>query len=130
MTDPILLRSDASHIATLTLNAPKSFNALSDAMLAALSQTLAEIAENPDIRVVVVKGAGRAFCAGHDLKEMQAARAAPDGGAAAFASLFARCSAVMQSLRAAAQVNADVTYTTVVIESGAQVEGRYSVTKT
>lgn len=103
MTDPILLRSDANHIATLTLNAPKSFNALSDAMLAALSQTFADIAENPDIRVVVLKGAGRAFCAGHDLKEMQAARAAPDAGAAAFASLFARCSEVMQSLRALPQ---------------------------
>lgn len=99
MTDQILLREDALHITTLTLNTPQNYNALSDAMLLALTEAIANIAENPRIRVVVLKAAGRAFCAGHDLKEMQAARAAPDAGAAAFASLFARCSAVMQSLR-------------------------------
>lgn len=96
--DDLLLRQDRGHVARLTLNAPASLNALSDAMLAALAAALDALAQDRMIRVVVLAGAGRAFCAGHDLKEMQAARAAPDGGAAAYFDLFARCAAVMQRL--------------------------------
>jgi enoyl-CoA hydratase/carnithine racemase len=103
MADPILLRHDAENIATLTLNAPASLNALSDAMLAALATEFSRLAGDATIRVVILVGAGRAFCAGHDLKEMQAARAAPDKGAAAFADLFARCAAVMQMIPALPQ---------------------------
>ena len=103
MADAILLRNDAGGVATLTLNAPGSFNALSDAMLAALAAELAALAADASVRVVVLKAAGKAFCAGHDLKEMQAARAAADGGAAYFADLFARCAAVMQALQALPQ---------------------------
>lgn len=98
MTDPILLREDQDGIATLTLNNPGSLNALSDAMLSALKDAFARLSEDRDIRVVILKGAGKAFCAGHDLKEMQAGRAAPDKGRAYFADLFARCTEVMQML--------------------------------
>lgn len=98
MADPILTRHDAGNVATLTLNAPDKLNALSDAMLAALKDAFAALETDRSIRAVILKGAGKAFCAGHDLREMQAARQAPDGGAAAFADLFARCAQVMQAI--------------------------------
>ncbi len=103
MAEPLLLRNDSNGVATLTLNSPANFNALSDAMLAALKSALQQLSDDPSVRVVVLNGAGRAFCAGHDLKEMQAARAAPDHGAAAFADLFGRCADVMQAFRALPQ---------------------------
>ncbi|MCV2864210.1 enoyl-CoA hydratase [Defluviimonas sp. WL0075] len=103
MTDTILLRDDRDGIATLTLNTPGSLNALSDAMLAALKGTFAALAEDRSVRVVILKGAGKAFCAGHDLKEMQAGRQAADKGRAYFADLFARCAEVMQMIPALPQ---------------------------
>ncbi len=103
MSDSILLREDEGRIATLTLNAPGSLNALSDAMLAALKAAFSTLAEDRDIRVVILKGAGKAFCAGHDLKEMQAGRQADDKGRAYFADLFARCAEVMQMVPALPQ---------------------------
>ncbi|RUS63114.1 enoyl-CoA hydratase [Pseudorhodobacter sp. E13] len=99
MTDPILLREDlGGGIARLTLNSPGSLNALSDAMLAALSETLKAFAQDKDTKVIILRGAGKVFCAGHDLKEMQAGRQAPDKGAAYFADLFDRCAQVMQAI--------------------------------
>lgn len=98
MADAHLLRHDEDGIARLTLNAPNSLNALSDAMLAALHAEFTRLSTDSTVRVVIIAGAGRVFSAGHDLKEMQAARAAPDHGAAAFADLFARCAAVMQMI--------------------------------
>lgn len=95
----LLERSDAGGIAHLQMNAPDKLNALSDAMLAALADQIEALADDRATRVVILSGAGRAFCAGHDLKEMQAARQAEDGGAARFADLFARCSAVMTGLQ-------------------------------
>ena len=103
MNEPVLTRETLGKIAVLTLNRPAALNALSDQLLAALSQELAELAEDSTVRVVVLRGAGRSFCAGHDLKEMQAARAAADHGSGYFADLFARCSAVMLGLRALPQ---------------------------
>lgn len=82
-------------VAHLTLNSPSSLNALSDAMLAALKARFTEIAASTEIKAVVLKGAGKVFCAGHDLKEMQAGRESDDKGRAYFADLFARCSEVM-----------------------------------
>lgn len=98
MTEQVLQRSDKGSIATLTLNAPASLNALSDAMLAALKAEFGAVGADPHIRVVILKGAGKAFCAGHDLKEMQRARNAADKGKAYFADLFARCTEVMQMI--------------------------------
>jgi len=95
----ILLRHDDGPIARLTLNSPEKLNALSDAMLAALHAELDRIAEDSSIRVVVLSGAGKAFCAGHDLKEMTAGRQAEDGGRAYFADLFTRCVKVMTRIR-------------------------------
>ena len=99
MSNEILLRHDTDGIASLTLNTPASFNALSTAMLTALQTEIARLHADPSIRVVILKGAGKAFCAGHDLREMQAARTAPDQGRDAFESLFALCAKVMQALQ-------------------------------
>ncbi|MFN3643924.1 MAG: enoyl-CoA hydratase [Gemmobacter sp.] len=96
--DTLLTRTDAGGIAMLTMNAPERLNALSDGMLAALAAAFAALEGDRDTRVVILRGAGRAFCAGHDLREMQAGRQAPDGGRAYFAELFARCAAVMQAI--------------------------------
>ena len=103
MADPILLRADEGAVAVLVLNAPGSFNALSEAMLSALEAEIAAIAADPAIRVVVLRAEGRAFCAGHDLKEMQAHRADADGGRSYYQALFARCAAMMQALAALPQ---------------------------
>lgn len=96
MSDDLVLCDVAERVATLTLNRPGAANALSDAMLAALKVRLEAIAAEAAIKVVVIRGAGKVFCGGHDLKEMQAGRAAADGGAAYFADLFTRCGALMQ----------------------------------
>jgi enoyl-CoA hydratase/carnithine racemase len=103
MADPILTRSDTDGVATLTLNAPERLNVLGDAMLAALAEAFAALADDRTARVVILRAEGRAFCAGHDLTEMQAMRAAPDQGRAALADLFARCAAVMQAIPALPQ---------------------------
>jgi enoyl-CoA hydratase/carnithine racemase len=99
MDNPILVRENLeAGIVRLTLNTPASLNALSDAMLAALSAEFAQLAKDSTTKVVILRGAGKVFCAGHDLKEMQAGRASPDKGAAYFADLFTRCAHVMQAI--------------------------------
>jgi enoyl-CoA hydratase/carnithine racemase len=98
MEERLLLREDDGAVATLTLNDPARLNALSVAMLDALEAELDGLAEDRRVRVVVLRGAGKAFCAGHDLREMTAARQAPDGGLAFFEALFARCGRVMTAL--------------------------------
>jgi enoyl-CoA hydratase/carnithine racemase len=92
-------REDRDAVRHLTLNNPDKLNPLSDAMIAALQAEFAALAAEEAIRAVVLKGAGRAFCAGHDLREMTAMRQAEDGGAAAFGDLFARCAAMMAAIR-------------------------------
>ena len=104
MTMPELIeRSVAGGVARLVMNSPANYNALSDAMLAALKAAFTELADDRAVRVVVLAGAGKAFCAGHDLKEMQAGRTAPDKGRAYFADLFARCAEVMLMIPALPQ---------------------------
>lgn len=90
-------------VAHLTMNSPERLNALSDEMLEALQTTLSEFANTPDCRVITLAGAGKGFCAGHDLRQMQAMRQNPDGGAAAFKDLFDRCTAVMQLIQSLPQ---------------------------
>lgn len=99
----LLLREDTNHIARLTLNSPTNYNALSNEMLAELIEAFAEIAGNDDIRVVVIAANGKAFSAGHDLKQMQGARADDDGGLSAFDDLFSRCGQMMQMIPALPQ---------------------------
>jgi enoyl-CoA hydratase/carnithine racemase len=88
--EPYVLRSDSQGIATLTLNRPQQFNSLSSAMIAALQGELDAIAADPALRVVVIAGAGKAFCAGHDLKEMRA-----NPGKAFMQALFSQCGRMM-----------------------------------
>ena len=95
----ILERNDTNAIATLTLNTPEKLNALSDAMLAALQSELEDIASSTLVRAVIIKGEGKAFCAGHDLKEMTAGRQAEDSGKAYFKDLFTRCATMMQTIQ-------------------------------
>ncbi|MET1026517.1 MAG: enoyl-CoA hydratase [Dongiaceae bacterium] len=71
-SDRLLLREDKAGICRLTLNRPQARNALSLALLDRLAEELEEIAGNNTVRVVVIAGAGSAFCAGHDLKELRA----------------------------------------------------------
>lgn len=94
----LVLREDAGGVAVLTMNSPANLNALSDAMLAALMDRLVVLDGDRSVRAVVLRGAGKAFCPGHDLKEMQAARQSEDGGREYFHDLFTRCSALMQAI--------------------------------
>jgi enoyl-CoA hydratase/carnithine racemase len=91
--DPVLLRDDANGIATLTLNRPNKFNALSTELMGAIQDELDQIASDTSVRVVIIAANGRAFCAGHDLKEMMA-----DPGPEAIGKLFEQCSKMMVSL--------------------------------
>lgn len=96
MTDgPLLLHDrDSRGVVTLTLNRPRAFNALSEAMLAALSRTFAGLAADETVRAVVLGASGKAFCAGHDLKEM---RSAPSLDY--YQRLFAECTEVMLAIQ-------------------------------
>ncbi len=87
----------------ITMTMPDRLNALSDGMLAALQSAFDALATDPDVRVVILSGTGKAFCAGHDLKEMQAGRQAPDGGAAYFKDLFDRCARLMLTIQSLPQ---------------------------
>lgn len=93
--ETLLLRRHNDGVVTLCMNRPLQFNALSEAMLDALSGELEAIASDPGVRCVVLAGAGKAFCAGHDLREM---RSTPR--LAYYQALFARCSRVMQAIQA------------------------------
>ena len=95
----ILQVTQRGAVAELVMNAPERLNALSDEMLAALQETLDGLAQDPAVRVVTLAGLGKAFCAGHDLRQMTAKRQAPDNGAAAFKDLFDRCAAVMARIQ-------------------------------
>lgn len=99
----ILERNDTGAIAHLKLNAPDRLNALSDEMLAALQAELDALREDNSIRAVILSGAGKAFCAGHDLKQMTAGRQAEDGGKAYFQDLFSRCAKMMMSIQSLPQ---------------------------
>jgi len=90
-------------ISHLTMNAPERLNALSDEMLAALQETLDAFAKDSSTRVITLAGTGKAFCAGHDLRQMTAMRQAEDGGAAAFKDLFDRCASVMARVQSMPQ---------------------------
>ncbi|SEP61005.1 enoyl-CoA hydratase [Thalassovita taeanensis] len=95
----LLERNDTGAVAHLTLNAPEKLNALSDGMLRALQDEFDQLAQQPHIRAVILSGAGKVFCAGHDLKEMTAGRQAEDGGKTYFKDLFDRCARMMLSIQ-------------------------------
>ena len=94
-TEPLLLKmQDDRGVVTLTLNRPQAFNSLSEAMLDALQTELDKLAQDDSVRAVVIAAAGKAFCAGHDLKEM---RAEPSQGY--YEKLFAQCGRMMMSIQ-------------------------------
>ncbi len=90
---PLLLRHDEDGVATLTLNRPSQFNALSEELLAELQATLDTLAADAAVRAVVIAGAGKAFCAGHDLKQMRA-----NPSKQTMQKLFRQCGRVMMTL--------------------------------
>ena len=94
----LLERTDADGIAHLNLNAPEKLNALSEAMLDALQGHFDALQGDRSVRAVIISGSGKAFCAGHDLKEMTAGRQAEDGGKAYFKHLFDKCARMMASI--------------------------------
>ncbi len=96
--EDLVLREDLGPVARLTLNLPGRINPLSEAMLTRLQAQIDRLAGDESVKAVVLRGAGKAFCAGHDLREMQAARQSPDGGRAYYNALFAQCARMMTSI--------------------------------
>jgi enoyl-CoA hydratase/carnithine racemase len=93
--EPYLLESrDASGVVTLTMNRPQQFNALSVEMMTSLQGALDAVAADPSARVVVLAGAGKAFCAGHDLKQMK-----EDVSLDTYRALFAQCAKLMLTIQ-------------------------------
>ncbi len=92
-TEALLLVETSDGIATLTLNRPNQFNALSGALIGELQSALDRMAGDPAVRVVVLAARGRGFCAGHDLKELRAMASVEEVEA-----LFARCSRMMMTI--------------------------------
>src|SRR6476661_9160722 len=95
MDEPLLLQHrDERGVVTLTLNRPQALNALSEAMLAALGEAVDALAKDEAVRAVVLGASGKAFCAGHDLKEMRA-----EPSLEYYQRLFAQCTAVMLAIQ-------------------------------
>jgi enoyl-CoA hydratase/carnithine racemase len=91
--EPLLICTDKAGVTTLTLNRPSEFNSLSKAMIVALQNSFDVIAEDKSVRVVVIAAAGKAFCAGHDLKEMRS-----DPSREFQQAFFRQCSKLMLTL--------------------------------
>jgi len=96
--EPLLLRDERDAICTLTMNRPQQMNLLTSEMLEALQDAFNAISKDRGIRVVVLAGSGKGFCAGHDLKEIRALKEQPK-----IEKLFAQCSRMMQSITALPQ---------------------------
>jgi enoyl-CoA hydratase/carnithine racemase len=95
---PILLRERVGDVAVLTLNRPGARNSLSEGLIAALDSALREIHDDAKVRAVVIAASGKAFSAGHDMKELTAHRSDADGGRGYFAEIMTACSAMMQAI--------------------------------
>jgi len=96
--EPLVLRDDRDAICTLTMNRPQQMNLLTSDMLAALQAAFDAISKDRGIRVVVLAGSGKGFCAGHDLKEIRALKER-----AKIERLFVQCSRMMQTITALPQ---------------------------
>ena len=90
---PILLREDRDGICTLTMNRPQQLNLLTAEMLCALQDAFDSLKNDKRTRVVILAGAGKGFCAGHDLKEIKALKELPK-----IEALFGQCSRMMQTI--------------------------------
>jgi enoyl-CoA hydratase/carnithine racemase len=92
-SEPVLIRTSANGVTILRLNRPTKLNALSRELLDSLQEALDDIAADPDARCIVIEGAGKAFCAGHDLAEMRQSNSIER-----HKDLFAACSMMMMSI--------------------------------
>lgn len=101
--EDLVLREDTGPVARLVLNSPANFNALSLEMIDALSDRFRAIETDDNIRAVILAATGKAFSAGHDLRQMQASRGDDDAGRAAYEQLFGRCAGMMQMIPALPQ---------------------------
>jgi enoyl-CoA hydratase/carnithine racemase len=95
---PILLREQAGDVAVLTLNRPDARNSLSEGMIEALTEALRDIGDDASVRAVVIAATGKAFSAGHDMKELTTRRSDADRGRAYFAEIMTACSTMMQAI--------------------------------
>lgn len=93
MRKPVLLVERVNHVVTLTLNRPNQFNALSEELLSVLEKTLEDLATDEALRCVVLAASGKAFCAGHDLKQMRT-----HTEHSYYRTLFHQCSRIMQAI--------------------------------
>jgi enoyl-CoA hydratase/carnithine racemase len=92
---PFVLRTDDERgVTTLTLNRPAAFNALSEGLLTSLQNELNDLAKSSKLRVLIIAAAGKAFCAGHDLREMRA-----EPSMDYYQKLFAQCGEMMMSIQ-------------------------------
>jgi enoyl-CoA hydratase/carnithine racemase len=100
MSQPLKSRKSeiADGVLTLTLNRPDQRNSLTREMMSEISAKISAAGDDPDVRVVVLAANGPAFCAGHDLKELTAHRADPDGGRQFYEDTMRQCSGMMQSI--------------------------------
>ena len=98
MADDILLESREGAVARLVLNRPEARNALSLAMLDGLTAAVERLGGEGGVHAIVIAGNGPGFCAGHDLKEMTAARSDSDKGRAFFKETMEKCSRLMMSV--------------------------------
>ena len=103
MADGLIRQEKHGAVVRLVMTGGANYNALSTGMLAALGQALDRVAADDGIRAVILAAEGKAFSAGHDLRQMQAARDDDDAGRAAFETLFAECAQVMQQIAALPQ---------------------------
>jgi enoyl-CoA hydratase/carnithine racemase len=92
--EPVVLREEKGGIVRLTMNRPGAYNALSMALMTGLQDAFDAIAEDPTVRVVILRGAGKGFCAGHDLRELRS-----DTSEAFYHNVFATCSKLMLSIQ-------------------------------
>ena len=97
-SSPLVLATRDGPVLRLSLNRPQARNALNEALMSALQESLDAAIAQSTTRVIVLAAEGSAFCAGHDLREMTTRRRGSDAGRAAFATLFAQCSRLMQTI--------------------------------
>lgn len=97
-TQPVLLRERRDSIELITLNRSHARNSLSEELMCEIKRMLEEIAADRSVRVVVLAASGPAFCAGHDLKELNARRRDADKGRAYFEQIMTLCSEMMQAI--------------------------------
>jgi enoyl-CoA hydratase/carnithine racemase len=95
---PVLLRETIGSVAVLTLNRPDARNSLSEALIAELHEAIRHTGDDMAVRAVVIAAMGKAFSAGHDMKELTARRSDADRGRAYFTEIMTACSAMMQAI--------------------------------